>query len=186
MDITELLNAAGRGDRDALERLYSSVYEELHRIAEAERRRWSGNDTLNVTDVLHEACLRLLGQREPGWEGRGHFFSAAARAMRHILVDYAKRQQAQKRGGGARPVTLDGHALVAPQDAEQLLALHSALERLEAHHPRRSRVVECRFFAGLPVEATAEALGISPATVKREWALARVWLYEEMEVGGGS
>ena len=205
-----LLEAAAAGDRGAFDRAYALLYEELMTLARAQRRRWVGDDTLGTSVLVHEAYLKLLGpdaSKPEGasdtgpaavrWNGRRHFFALAARVMRQVLVTYAERQHAAKRGGDARrveledvdgaPVTADaewlgGAALVSPDEADQLLALHAALERLEARNERQARIVECRFFAGLPIPETAEVLGISPATVKREWQAARDWLHAELAV----
>ncbi|HEX7118335.1 MAG TPA: ECF-type sigma factor [Longimicrobiales bacterium] len=182
-DLTALLAAAASGDREAFDRAYSLVYRELHRLARAQRRRWNGDDTLDTTALVHEAYLRLAAWSPEHWGGRAHFFAVAGRAMRQILVNYAERRRAAKRGGG-RVAPLDAvadeFAPIAPEVADEVLALHEALERLERLDPRQCRIVECRFFAGLSIEETAEALGISPATVKRDWSLASAWLYRAL------
>jgi RNA polymerase sigma factor (TIGR02999 family) len=179
-DITGLLQAAADGDRSALDDLFSTVYSELRRLAHSHRLRWSGNHTLNTTVMVHEAYLKLVNQQQVDWHSRAHFFGVAGKAMRHILVNYAERQQAAKRGGGAEVVPLDHVNPVAPEAAEEVLALHEALGRLGEFAERQSRVVECRFFGGLTVGETAETLGISPATVKRDWTLAIAWLRREL------
>ncbi|HEX7049089.1 MAG TPA: ECF-type sigma factor [Longimicrobiales bacterium] len=182
-DLTALLAAAASGDREAFGRAYSLVYRELRRLARAQRRRWDGDDTLDTTALVHEAYLRLAAWNPEHWGGRTHFFAVAGRAMRQILVNYAERRRAAKRGGG-RVVSLDAvadeFAPIAPEVADEVLALHEALERLERLDPRQCRIVECRFFAGLSIEETAGALGISPATVKRDWSLATAWLYRAL------
>jgi RNA polymerase sigma factor (TIGR02999 family) len=184
--VGRLLDALRAGDRQAFDQLLPLVYGELHHLAEQQRRRWSGDDTLNTTALVHEAYLRLAGQSTPAWRSRPHFLAVAARAMRHILLDYAKSKQRAKRGGGQHRVSLQEieSALKGgdPADAgaEALLALDDALRRLDEHDPRQSRIVECRFFGGMPIQDTADALGISPATVKRGWAMAQAWLYREL------
>jgi RNA polymerase sigma factor (TIGR02999 family) len=178
-DITTLLEQARQGDASAAQRLYFTVYEELKRIALAQRGRWHGNDTLSPTALLNEAFIRLAGQ-DLAFSNRTHFYATASRAMRHILVNYAERQAAAKRGGRAAHVPIEGLSLADDTSAEELLALHALLEALEAEEPRRARVVECRVFGGMSVEETADALDISPATVKREWQLASATLYRAL------
>lgn len=185
MEFTELLRSARSGDRAARDRLFGLVYDELRVLARGHRARWEGDETLNTTGLVHEAYLKLARQENPDWKDRRHFFAVASRAMRHILVDYAERRRAVRRGGGAPHLplqdSLDDHNPVSADRAEDLLSLHRALQRLEEVEPRWARVVECRFFGGLPVEETASALGVSASTVKRDWGLARVWLHREME-----
>jgi RNA polymerase sigma factor (TIGR02999 family) len=181
-EVTVLLRAAAEGDPLALDRLFEAVYGELKRLAQSHRRKWSGDYTLNTTALVHEAYLKLVRQSEVSWADRGHFYAVASRAMRQILVTYAERRRAAKRGGGAEPLSLDEVNPVAPDAAEEILALDEALRRLAALEERQSRVVECRFFAGMPVKETAEVLGLSPATVKRDWALASAWLRREISV----
>lgn len=181
-----LLQQVRSGDSEAVDRLFGLVYEELRRVAGQQRRRWIGDPSLNTTALVHEAYLRLSRQGEAGWNDQPHFLAVAARAMRQILLDAAKRKRAAKRGGGMRPVPL--HHIEAalkgsdPFDAgaEALIALDRALRRLEQHDPRQSRIVECRFFGGMAIHETATALGVSPATVKRGWAMAQAWLYREI------
>lgn len=184
-DLTTLLESAARGDRAAFDRAYSLVYRELRRVARAERRRWHGNATLNTTVLVHEAYLRLAGWEAAHWKGRAHFFAVAGKAMRQVLVNYAERWRAVKRGGDHERVPLTSAAAeinpLPAEIADEILALHEALERLERLDARQCRVVECRFFAGLSIEETAEAVGVSPATVKRDWRVARAWLYRELE-----
>jgi RNA polymerase sigma factor (TIGR02999 family) len=178
--VTLLLRAASEGDHQALDHLFQAVYGELKRLAKSHRRKWSGDYTLNTTALVHEAYLKLVRQSDVSWADRAHFYAVASRAMRQILVNYAERRCAAKRGGGAEPLSLDDVNPVAPEAAEEILALNEALQRLAALEERQSRVVECRFFAGLPVKETAEVLGLSPATVKRDWALASAWLRREV------
>lgn len=185
--VTQLLLELRAGDRDALNQLLPLVYHQLHELARQQRRRWSGDETLDTTALVHEAYLRLAGDSAPVWENRAHFMAVASRAMRHILVDYAKRQHRAKRGGHHARVALDEieaalHAATDPGEAgtEALIALDEALRRLEQRDTRQSRIVECRFFGGMAIRETAEALGLSPATVKRGWAMAQAWLHREL------
>jgi RNA polymerase sigma factor (TIGR02999 family) len=187
--ITILLKAAGDGDPNALDRLFPMVYDELKRRAKSERRRLGGHATMNTTALVNEAYLKLAARDEHDFENRAHFYAVAAKAMRHIFLDYAKRKTAVKRGGEAVRVDQDPAALAdvhpSPVDlrieqAEEVLRLEKALERLEDRDPRKVRVVECRFFGGLTIDDTAAALGISPATVKRDWAGAQVALYRDL------
>ncbi|NNF57979.1 MAG: sigma-70 family RNA polymerase sigma factor [Rhodothermaceae bacterium] len=184
--VTRLLDALQVGDRDALEDLFSLVYEELKGLAHRQRRRWQGNNTLNTTALVNEAYLKLVGPAQIKAESRAHFFALAAKAMRHILCNYARDRSAQKRGGGVEKLSVDGLELpeqgasFSEEQADTLAALDEALRRLEQVDPRQGKVVECRFFGGLTIEETAAALGISPRTVKRDWALAQAWLHREM------
>jgi len=183
-DVTRLLQAATDGDAEAFDRVFAAVYDELRRLAR-QVRRGRASPTLNTTALVHEAYVRLLPSQDLGWEGRGHFFGVAARAMRQVLVRAAEKKAAVKRGDGRRPVTLDDslqgdHSAATELDPERLIVLDEVLNRLEAFAPRQARVVECRFFAGLSVEETAQALDISEPTVKRDWKAARAWLSKEM------
>jgi RNA polymerase sigma factor (TIGR02999 family) len=180
VDVTSVLRAVRDGDPHAADELFSLVYGELHQIASGQRRRWTGNETLNTTALVHEAYLKLVRQEDADWAGRGHFFAVAAKAMRHILINYAERQVAARRGGGAVHVPLDDANLVAPEAAEELLHMDRALSALAGVHERSSRVVECRFFGGFGIRETAETLGVSPATVERDWAFASAWLRRAM------
>jgi RNA polymerase sigma factor (TIGR02999 family) len=180
-DITALLGAVQEGDPATLDVLFPLLYDELRRLARSQRRRWHGDYTINTTALVHEAYLRLVRQEKVAWTERSHFFALAARVMRHVLADYARQRQAAKRGGELQQVGLDeaGDAAfnpVPPESADELEALEDALKRLEQVNERQARVVECRFFAGLPVDETAVALGISVATVKRDWRVARAIL----------
>lgn len=179
-DITSLLNSLNAGDESVLDKLFEAVYGELRVLAKSQRRGWSGQNTINTTALVHEAYLKLVNQEQLSLADRGHFFATAARAMRHILVNYAERQQAAKRGGKSRDLPLDEARLVAEGAEDELLALDQALKRLADRNQRQCRVVECRFFAGLNIEETATALTISPATVKRDWAMASAWLYRQL------
>jgi len=185
--VARLLEGVGAGDRDAFDALVPLVYGELRVLARRQRRRWHGDETLDTTALIHEAYLRLVDQTAPRWASQPHFLAVASRAMRQVLIDYAKRRHAVKRGGPRRPVPLDEveDALLAAGElgdthSEALLAVEEALLRLEAADGPLARVVECRFHGGLTIEDTAEALGVSPATVKRRWSLAQAWLYREL------
>lgn len=180
-DITGLLLAWSRGNADALDRLMPVIYEECRRIAAQQIQREHRDHTLDPTAVVHELYLRLIDQRRATWENRAHFFAIAAQLMRRILVDYARARGAQKRGGAALLVSLDA-AADTPNDsrAEDVIAIDDALERLAAIDTDQVRIIELRFFAGLTVEDTARVVGRSPRTVKREWQLAKAWLYGEL------
>jgi RNA polymerase sigma factor (TIGR02999 family) len=180
VDVTAVLKAVSGGDQSAAHELFRVVYEELRRIAAGQRRRWVGDETLNTTALVHEAYIKLVKQDEANWETRAHFFAAAATAMRHILLNYAERQVAAKRGGGAQHVPLDDSHVMASESAEELLQLNRALEKLTVVHARSGRVVECRFFGGFDIRETASTLQVSTATVERDWAFARAWLRRAM------
>lgn len=178
LEISRLLDAAAAGDRDAAAALLPEVYGELRKLAEARLRRVPPGQTLQATALVHEAYLALVGRRDPGWSGRGHFFGAAAQAMREIVIDQARRKAAIKRGGELRR---DDDALAGQPAAglpgEDLLALDAALTRLQAEHPERAQVVLLRHFAGLGEAEIAEVLGVSVRTVERAWRFARAWLH---------
>ena len=178
--ITDVLLQASGGDPTAIDRLFPLVYDELRRIAHRALQRERSDHTLGTTGVVHEAYLKMVDQTRVGWRDRAHFFAVAALAMRRILVDYARRHRRAKRGGGARAVTLDEGMVSLDERAENLVALDEALTRLGELNPRLSRIVECRFFGGLTEEEIAEALGVTTRTVKRDWAKARGWLYQEL------
>jgi RNA polymerase sigma factor (TIGR02999 family) len=186
--VTRVLEALRAGDASAFDGLFPLVYDELHRIAARERRRWDGDETLNTTALVNEAYLKLVGQSAPDWRSRAHFLAVASTAMRQILIDYAKRSRAAKRGGGRAHLALHEieSALRTPGDdpgvrEEVLVALDEALGRLQGHDPRQARIVECRFFGGMSIQDTAEAVGVSQATVKRGWSMAQAWLYRDMK-----
>lgn len=183
-DVTRLLADLSAGRREALDRLLPVVYRELRAIAHNRLRGEREGHTLNTTALVHEAYLKLVDLNRIQWRDRAHFFGVAAGAMRRILIDYAEMKSAQKRGGGVADIPLDSAPPLSDARAEELLALNASLCRLEALDPRQTRIVECRFFAGMSIEETAEALGFSTATVKREWALARAWLNRELSAGG--
>lgn len=179
--MTALLLSWSGGESAAADRLIPAVYDELHRQAARAMRREGYENTLQTTALVHEAYLRLVDQQRVQWRNRAHFFGIAAEVMRRVLVDHARARQAAKRGGGIQRITL-GDAVVASSEAEDadVLALHEALERLALLDPRQARLVELRYFAGLTIEESAEALDVSPATLKREWAVARAWLRREL------
>ncbi|HVO09126.1 MAG TPA: sigma-70 family RNA polymerase sigma factor [Vicinamibacteria bacterium] len=184
--ITGLLRDWQGGDARALERLIPLVYDELHALASRHLSRERPGHTLQTTALVHEAYLRLAGQRRVDWQGRAHFFGIAARLMRRILVDHARRERRKKRGARAAHLPIGaavGVAAPAAVDAVDACALDRALSRLEGADPQQARIVELRFFGGMTVPETAEVLGISAATVKREWAVARAWLYRELSAG---
>lgn len=185
--ITRLLDRLQGGDRDALDALFPLVYEELRLLAHGHRRRWDGDDTLGTTVLVNEAYLKLAGQSKLSVRSRAHFLGVAAKAMRHILCNHAEARGRIKRGGGVQRVSLDALDAepagldIADDQADTLAAVELALRRLDATNARLARVVECRFFAGMSIADTAEALDTSPATVKRDWLLARAWLYRELQ-----
>lgn len=186
--ITLLLSAWRAGDPTALERLLPLVSAELHRLAANYMRHERPGHTLQTTALVNEAYLRLVDQQGAGgWQDRAHFFASAATIMRHILVDYARRQHREKRGGeGARKVSLDQVTIASQEKSEELIALDEALDRLELLDARQCKVVELRYFSGLSVEETAEVLKISPVTVMHEWRTARAWLKRELQPEGGA
>jgi RNA polymerase sigma factor (TIGR02999 family) len=179
-NVVRLLESAEEGDENALRSLAPLVYDELRRLAHAYLRREREGHTLQTTALVHEAYVRLAGQDAPSWRNRTHFRAIAAETMRRILVEYARARNRAKRGGGGRPVTLEDTIGVEGKRPVDVEALDQALNRLVENDPRMVRIVELRFFGGLTVQETAEALGISPATVKREWATARAWLRREL------
>lgn len=179
-EIGAFLESLAASDEAALDQLFAALYGRLHTLAHAERRGWSGQDTLRTTALVNEAYLKLSNSRSLKLSDRGHFLAVASRAMRQILINHAERQRANKRGGGTGDLPLDEQRCATPGAAEDLIALDSALQRLEQIGERQCRVVECRFFAGLDVNDTAQALAVSPATVKRDWALASAWLVREL------
>jgi RNA polymerase sigma factor (TIGR02999 family) len=179
-ELTKLLLDWSDGDRTALEKLIPLVYDELRQLARRQLKRERQGHTLQTTALVNEVYLRLVDQRVVRWQNRAHFFAIAAQLMRRVLVDYARKRQYAKRGGGAQQVSLDETALISQERAADFVALDDALKELTAVDARQSMIVELRFFGGLSVEETAEAVGISPATVKREWSAAKAWLYHRM------
>ena len=178
--MTQLLQQWSRGDDAALAELTPLVYEELQRLAHHFMEGQRPDHTLQTTALVNEAYLRLADQTNPSWQNRAHFFAVAARAMRQILVDYAKSQRAQKRGGGAFKVELDETAIVSPEESKEIVDLHEALERLTTLDSRKAQVVELKYFGGLNYDEMAEVLKISPVTVRRDWEFAKLWLYTEL------
>jgi RNA polymerase sigma factor (TIGR02999 family) len=179
-DITQLLLDWSKGDQKSLDTLLPVVYQELRRLAQHYLKQERSDHTLQATALVHEAYLKLIDTNDVQWQNRAHFFGVAAQVMRHILVDMARQRRAHKRGGGHK-LPLD-EALSVPGEPEDLnlLALDEALDKLAESDPQQSKIIELRYFGGLSVEETAEALGISPTTVKREWRVARAWLYQEI------
>ena len=182
-EVTRLLGELDRGDKDAANHILPLVYDELHRLARSYFRRERGEHTLQPTALVHEAYIRLVDQRAP-LESRGHFMALAATQMRRILLDYARKHQAARRGAGGQKVLLEDTMAISHQKPVDVLVLDAALDKLNALDADQSRVVELRFFGGLSVEETAEAMGVSPATVKRSWSSARAFLHRE--ITGGS
>jgi RNA polymerase sigma factor (TIGR02999 family) len=185
---TGLLQAVERGDAAASTALFSLVYGELSILARRQRRRWHGDITLDTTALVHEVYLKLAGQTQPASSSRAHFFAVAAKAMRHILCNYARDRSRKKRGGGVRHLRLEpgrelaGQLQLSDDETERLTALDEALRALACIAERQARVVECRFFGGMSLEDTATAIGISPRTVQRDWIFARAWLRREMQL----
>jgi RNA polymerase sigma factor (TIGR02999 family) len=182
-DVTALLAATAESETTTLERLVPLLYDELRELAHRALSRERRDHTLQTTALVHEAYLKLVDDTKVTRQGRAYFFAAAARAMRQVLVDQARRRNAEKRGGGVAASSLDDDHIGVDGFVAELLDLDSALDQLADRNPRHARVVECRFFLGLSVEETAEALGTSPRTVKYDWALARAWLYETLHGG---
>ena len=197
-DVTTLLDRLREGDDQAGEILFDRVYTELRERARGQRKRWRGDPSLQTTALAHEAYLKLVGPAERSWENRSHFFAVAARAMRHVLINRARRKTAQKRGGDRPTLSLDtlreklgrdvgaggpsaDAEISAEERTETLVLLGDALDRLEEEHPRAARTVECRVFSGMTIEETAEALGVSSSTVSRDWTKAKAWLNRELK-----
>ena len=178
--ITDYLLAARGGDREVMDRLFVSVYDELRRIAHHALRHERTDHTLGTTGLVHEAYFRLVDQTRVEWRDRGHFFGVASRAMRQVLVDYARRRGAVKRGGKVKVLALEEGLVPAEERAEALLAVDEALTRLSEHDAGLAQVVECRFFGGLTEDEIAEATGSSLRTVQRQWRRAKAWLYQEL------
>ena len=178
--VTQLLAQWSHGDNAALAELTPLVYEELRRLAHRHMEGQRPGHTMQTTALVNEAYLRLADQTNPSWQNRAHFFAVAARAMRQILVSYARSQRAQKRGGGALKVELDEVGLISPGESKEIVDLHEALERLATLDSRKAQVVELKYFGGLNYEEMAEVLKISHVTVRRDWEFAKVWLYTEL------
>jgi RNA polymerase sigma-70 factor (ECF subfamily) len=177
--VTQLLKAMKEGDAQAAESLLPLIYAELHRLAKAYMRRERADHTLQATALINEAYLRLVGE-DIDWNSRAHFIGLAAHVMRRVLVDYARSRNAEQRGGGLNRVEMQEELAISPQQLDEVADLDEALSRLEKANPRQARVVELRYFGGLSVEQTATLLEIAPRSVKRDWALARIYLYREL------
>lgn len=179
-DVTRLLVQLKDGNRDALDRLLPIVYDELRHLARMQLRGGRSKQTLNTTALVHEAYFRLVDHHAVDWQDRSHFFAVASRAMRQVIVEYVRRRNALKRGGGRPKLTLNEGLVGMEERGDDLLALDEALSRLERFAPRQARIVECRYFGGLTVQEAAEALDLSPSTVKRDTRSAVAWLYREL------
>lgn len=182
-DVTQLLAAWRDGDQEALDKLMPLVYDELRRIAGRYMKRERAGHTLQTTALVNEAYLRMVGHQNVDWQNRAHFFGVAASVMRHLLVDRARANGRVRRGANPQQVTLDEGVVISEQKGEELLALDEALTKLNEIDERKVRIVELRFFSGLSAEETAEVLGVSEITVKRDWLKAKAWLYRELTVG---
>src|SRR4029453_16736131 len=178
--VTQLLQQWSHGDGSALAELTPLVYEELHRLAHHFMEGQRPNHTLQTTALVNEAYLRLADQTNPNWQSRAHFFAVAARAMRQILVNYAKSNRAQKRGGGGARIELDEAAILSPEQSKEIVDLHGDLERLDTLNSRKARVVELKYFGGLNHDEIAEVMKIPIGTVRRDWMFAKTWLYDEL------
>jgi RNA polymerase sigma-70 factor (ECF subfamily) len=183
-EITQLLQAMRTGDESAAEKLLPLVYQELHRLAKSYMRRERAEHTLQPTALINEAYLRLAND-DIDWQNREHFIGVAAQVMRRVLVDYARQHNAQMRGGGLKRVELQGELAISPERIDEVLSLDEALGWLAKENPRQARIVELRYFGGLSVEQTAAMLGIAERSVKRDWALARVWLFRKLRPNAG-
>lgn len=181
-EVTQLLNEMAKGDSGAAEKLLPLVYAELHRLAASYMRRERPDHTLQATALINEAYLRL-SRENAEWNSREHFIGMAANVMRHVLVDYARAHNAQQRDGGMKRVEMKDDLAVSTEKLEEVLSLNEALKTLESLHPRQGKVVELRYFGGLSVEQIASLLGVSPRSVKRDWSLARIWLFRELQQG---
>ncbi|MBX2819529.1 MAG: sigma-70 family RNA polymerase sigma factor [Rhodothermaceae bacterium] len=185
--VTRLLKALQDGDESALDHLFVQVYDELHSMAHNKRKNWIGKDyTLNTTALVHEAYMKLMEHSQHDWNSRAHFMGVAAKAMRHILINYAEKRRTKKRGGDLKKVSLEEERAsiddvieMSDEQADKLLAIESAIKKLEKNNERQVRIIECKFFGGMTNDETAETLGISKATVKRDWAMAQAWLHRE-------
>lgn len=184
LDVTQILQDAGRGRRDALDEVVPLIYDELRRLAAIQLSGERPDHTLSTTALVHEAYFKLVDIQRVEWQDRAHFFAVAARQMRRILIDHARTRRREKRGGGVVVVPLDEAAGLPSTDVESLIMLDDALRTLEQRNERQARVVECRCFVGLSVEETAVALNVSTPTVKRDWAFARTWLNQRLRDGG--
>jgi len=182
-EVTQLLVAWGDGDQSAFDKLIPLVYDELHTLARRYMARERREHTLQASALVNEAYVRLIDQRNTRWQNRAQFFGVAATLMRRILVSYARNRHNPKRGGNAHPISLDEALIVSEERSLEVVALDDALTALAVMDPRKSRIVELRFFGGLSIEETAEELGVSPGTVMRDWTLAKAWLRREITAG---
>lgn len=182
-NLTQLLQAFAEGDRSKADELMRMIYPELKKLASLRLKSEYEEISLCTTDLVHEAYLKLVDQQNKTWENRAHFFACAATAMRQILVDRARKQKAVRRGGGKHKISIEDVPLISDKNFEMTLMVNDALEKLEAMDPRQGRIAELRYYAGLTIEETAHELGISIATVKREWQFAKAWLVRELEEG---
>jgi RNA polymerase sigma factor (TIGR02999 family) len=179
-EITQYLQQWRSGDNSALEEMLPFVYNELRIIAKRYRSKENNGHTLQTTEIINEAYMKLINQSETDWQNRNHFFAVASRVMRNLLVDYARAKNYQKRGSGAEKVDLEDVALFTTQADSTIIALHEALEKLEKFDERKSKIVELRYFGGLSAEEAGEVLGVAEITIKREWLKAKAWLYNEL------
>jgi RNA polymerase sigma factor (TIGR02999 family) len=175
-DVTALLQALDTEDDEVVDALFDRVYDELHELAHRQLQRLRPGQTLNTTALVHEAYLKLVDQSETDWEDRTHFFAVSATAMRHIIINYARKQSAQKRGGDAAPVSFDERIMAPQESAEALITVDRALDRLEERDERMAKVVELRFFGGMTQKESASVLDVSTRTVRRDWKAAKAWL----------
>lgn len=180
--VTRLLQAAAQGDDRASDDLFPLIYDQLVSLARSQMRKENVNHTLQATALVHEAYLRLVGSEPMSWSSRAQFFQASANAMRKILIDHARRRDRVKRGGDRKREPLDAIDLAISSDPDEIIALDAAVTRLSENDPRAAQIVQLRFYAGLSVEDTAAAMGISDRTVKREWAFARAWLHQALQL----
>jgi RNA polymerase sigma-70 factor, ECF subfamily len=185
-EVTVLLAQLVQGDQQAASRLMPAVYRELRQMAARYMRREREDHTLQATALVHEAYLKLVDQTSANWQNRAHFFAVASQVMRHILIDHARANLREKRGGGCQVIQIDEGLAFSPEQSEELLEVDAALQRLSELDPRQGKIVELRFFGGLTVEETAAVLGISPKTVKRDWSVAKAWLHGELKQGHGN
>jgi RNA polymerase sigma-70 factor, ECF subfamily len=185
-DVTLLLHSLNRGDSAAEAKLIPVIYNELRRLAAHYMRQERPDHTLQATALVHEAFLRLTRQKDVNWQGKTHFFGVAAKLMRQILIDHARGRLREKRGSGGQKLPLDEGLLLTEARSAELVAVDAALDRLAKLDSRQARIVELRFFGGLSVEETAKVVGVSPKTVKRDWSIAKAWLYEDLQVHHGN
>jgi RNA polymerase sigma factor (TIGR02999 family) len=185
-DVTGLLQSVQEGDERVVDALFDQVYDELRNLAHQQLKRLRPGETLNTTALLHEAYLKLVNQSEVDWQGRTHFFAVSAKAMRHIIVNYARKKSAEKRGGDREAVSFDEGHMAPHESADTIIAVDRALEKLAERDERMARVVELRFFGGMTEEESAAALDVSPRTVRRDWSTARTWLSKALSETSGN